>query len=131
MTSGWAAGAKWARYHESSAVPSPGYRIVHVCQPFSRRLGFRVFQAPCCDAGAFALRVLAVECDTLKKLVAATGGDSAATVASIGLLEPGMGERRTVIAWSRDQRTPVAGLKRTLQRVSVAISLSVDGAGRS
>ena len=66
------------------------------------------FQAPCCDAEAFALRVLAVECDTLKELVAATGGDSAATVANIGLLEPRMGERRTVIAWSRDQRAAVA-----------------------
>ena len=80
------------------------------------------FQAPCCDAEAFALRVLAVECDTLKELVPATGSDSAATVASIGLLEPRMGERRTVIAWSRDQRVPVAGLKRTLQRAAVAIS---------
>ena len=79
-------------------------------------------QAPRCGAGAFALRVLAVECDTLKKLVAATGGDSAATVTSIGPLEPRMDGRRTVIAWSRDQRAPVAGLKRTLQRAAVAVS---------
>ena len=80
------------------------------------------FQAPCCDAEAFALRALAVECDTLKELVAATGDDSAATVAGIGLLEPKMDERRTVIAWSRDLRAPVAGLKRTLQRAAVEIS---------
>ena len=72
------------------------------------------------DAEAFAsrLRVLAVECDTLSELVAATGGDSATTVASIGLLEPGMSDRRTVIALSRDQRAPVADLIRTLQRAA-------------
>ena len=72
------------------------------------------------DAEAFAsrLRVLAVECDILSELVAATGGDSATTVASIGLLEPRMSERRTVIALSRDQRAPVADLIRTLQRAA-------------
>lgn len=68
------------------------------------------------------MRVLAVECDTLRELVAAAGGDSAATVASIDLLESRMGERRTVIAWSRDQRAPVAGLERTLQHAAIAVS---------
>jgi len=69
------------------------------------------------DAEAFAsqLRVLAAECDTLSELIVAAGGDSAATVASIGLLEPGTSERRAVIALSSDERAPVADLMRKLQ----------------
>ena len=72
------------------------------------------------DAEAFAsqLRVLAAECDTLSELVAAAGGDSAATVASIGLLEPGTNERRAVIALSSDESAPVADLMRKLQRAA-------------
>ena len=72
------------------------------------------------DAEIFVsqLRVLATECDTLSELVAASGGDSAATVASIGLLEPGTSERRAVIALSSDERAPVADLTRTLQRAA-------------
>ena len=54
------------------------------------------------------MRVPAVECDTLKELVAVTDGGSAASVASIGLLEPEMNERRTVTALSREQRAAVA-----------------------
>ena len=67
------------------------------------------------DALASQLRVLAAECDTLSELVAAAGGDAAATVASIGLLEPGTGERRAVVAVSREERAPVAELMRKLQ----------------
>ena len=72
------------------------------------------------DSETFAsqLQVLAAECDTLSALVAAAGGDSAATVASIGLLEPGTSERRTVIALSSDERAPVSDLKRKLQRAA-------------
>lgn len=62
--------------------------------------------------------MLAPECDTLGELVAATGGDSATTVASIGLLEPGTNERRAVIALSSDERAPVADLMRKLQRAA-------------
>ena len=62
---------------------------------------------------ASQLRVLAAECDTLSELVAAAGGDSAVTVASIGLLEPGTSERRAVIALSNDERAPVADLTHT------------------
>ena len=62
--------------------------------------------------------MLAAECDTLSELVAASGGDSAATVASIGLLEPGTSERRAVIALSSDERAPVADLTRALQRAA-------------
>ena len=72
------------------------------------------------DVAAFAsqLRVLAAECDTLSELVAAAGGDAAATVASIGLLEPGTNERRAVVAVSREERAPVAELMRKLQRAA-------------
>ena len=72
------------------------------------------------DADTFAsqLRGLAAECDTLSELVAAAGGDPAATVASIGLLERGMSERRAVIALSGDKRAPVADLMRELQRAA-------------
>lgn len=72
------------------------------------------------DAEAFPsqLRVLAAECDTLSELVAAAGGDAAATVASIGLLEPGTNERRAVVAVSREERAPVAELMRKLQRAA-------------
>ena len=72
------------------------------------------------DAEAFAsrLRVLAAECDTLSELVAAAGGDAAATVASIGLLEPGTSERRAVVAVSSEERAPVAELMRKLQRAA-------------
>ena len=60
------------------------------------------------DEGACAtrLRALAAECDVLGELVAAAGDESALTVASIGLLEPGAGERRVVIACSREERAP-------------------------
>ena len=72
------------------------------------------------DAETFVsqLRVLAAECDTLSELVAAAGGDSAATVASIGLLEPGASERRVIIALSSGEREPVADLMRKLQRAA-------------
>ena len=72
------------------------------------------------DAEAFVsqLRVLAAECDTLSELVAAAGDDAAATVASIGLLEPGTNERRAVIALSGDEHAPVADLMRKLQRAA-------------
>ena len=72
------------------------------------------------DADAFAsqLRVLAAECDALSELVAAAGGDAAATVASIGLLEPGTSERRAVVAVSREERAPVAELMQKLQRAA-------------
>ena len=72
------------------------------------------------DAETFAsqLRVLAAECDTLSELAAAAGGDSAATVASIGLLEPGTSERRAVITLSSDARAPIADLMRTLQHAA-------------
>ena len=70
------------------------------------------------DALASQLRVLAAECDTLSELVAAAGGDAAATVASIGLLEPGTSERRAVVAVSREERAPVAELMRKLQRAA-------------
>ena len=72
------------------------------------------------DAESFAsqLRVLAAECDTLSELVAAAGGDAAATVASIGLLEPGTSERRAVVAVSREERVPVAQLMQKLQRAA-------------
>ena len=72
------------------------------------------------DAESFAsqLRVLAAECDTLSELVAAAGGDAAATVASISLLEPGTSERRAVVAMSREERVPVAQLMQKLQRAA-------------
>lgn len=70
------------------------------------------------DACATRLRVLAAECDALSELVAATGGDAAATVASIGLLEPGAGERRAVVACSGDEAKPVADLTKELQRAA-------------
>ena len=70
------------------------------------------------DACATRLRALAAECAALSELVAAAGGDAAATVASIGLLEPGVGERRAVVACSRDEAKPVADLTRELQRAA-------------
>ena len=70
------------------------------------------------DTCATRLRALATECDALSELVAATGGDAAATVASIGLLEPGAGERRAVVACSGDEAKPVADLTRELQRTA-------------
>ena len=70
------------------------------------------------DTCAIRLRALAVECDALSELVAAAGGDAAATVASIGLLEPGAGERRAVVACSGDEAEPVADLTRELQRAA-------------
>ena len=56
---------------------------------------------------------------------------SAATVASIGLLEPGTSVRRAVIALSSDERAPVADLMRKLQRAAqrARFPLTVDGAG--
>ena len=77
------------------------------------------------DADAFAsqLRVLAAECDALSELVAAAGGDAAATVASIGLLEPGTSERRAVVAVSREERAPVAELMRKLQLAAMRSGL--------
>ena len=70
------------------------------------------------DTCAIRLRALAAECDALSELVAAAGGDAAATVASIGLLEPGAGERRAVVACSGDEAEPVADLTRELQRAA-------------
>ena len=70
------------------------------------------------DTFASHLRVLAAECDTLSELAAAAGGDFAVTVASIGLLEPGASERRTVIALSSDERAPVVDLMRKLQHIA-------------
>ena len=64
------------------------------------------------------LRALAAGCDALGELVAVAGGDAAATVASIGLLEPGAGERRAVIACSGEERLPVANLRRKLQQAA-------------
>ena len=75
------------------------------------------------DACATQLRVLATECDALSELVAATGGDAAATVASIGLLEPGAGERRAVVACAGDEAKPVADLTRELQRTAQSSGL--------
>ena len=68
------------------------------------------------DACATRLRALAAECAALSELVAAAGGDAAATVASIGLLEPGAGERRAVVACSGDEAKPVSDLTRKLRR---------------
>ena len=68
------------------------------------------------DACATQLRALAMDCDALSELVVAVGGDAAATVASIGLLEPGTGERRVVVTCSGEERAPVADLTRKLQR---------------
>ena len=70
------------------------------------------------DACSTRLRALVAECDALSELVSATGGDAAATVASIGLLEPGAGERRAVVACSGDEAKPVADLTRELQRTA-------------
>ena len=70
------------------------------------------------DACGVQLRALAMECDALSELVAAAGGDAAATVASIGLLEPGAGERRAVVACSGEERAPVVDLTRKLQRAA-------------
>ena len=70
------------------------------------------------DTCMIRLRTLAAECDALSELVAATGGDAAATVASIGLLEPGTGERRVVVACSGEERLPVTSLMRKLQRAA-------------
>ena len=70
------------------------------------------------DTCMIRLRTLAAECDALSELIAATGGDAAATVASIGLLEPGTGERRVVVACSGEERLPVTNLMRKLQRAA-------------
>ena len=70
------------------------------------------------DTCMIRLRALAAECDALSELVAATGGDAAATVASIGLLEPGTGERRVVIACSGEERLPVTNLMQKLQQAA-------------
>ncbi len=64
------------------------------------------------------LQALAVECDALSELVAAAGEDAAATVASIGLLEPGTGERRVVVACSGEEHQSVADLTRKLRRTT-------------
>ena len=68
------------------------------------------------DFRSAVARCWRAECDNLSELVAAAGGDSAATVTSIGLLEPGTSERRAVIALSSDVRASVADLMRALQR---------------
>lgn len=67
------------------------------------------------DACATQFRILATECDVLSELVATAGNDTATTVASIGILEPGTGKRRAVIACSGGKRAPVADLTRELR----------------
>ena len=69
------------------------------------------------------MRTLAAECDTLTELVAATGGDASATVATIALLEPGSAGRRAVVACPDTQRAPVAKLTRALRRAAQGSNL--------
>lgn len=70
------------------------------------------------DNFAARLRVFAGDCDVLSALVAKAGDNAGATVARIGLLEPGAKEQRAVVALNGVQRTPVKGLARKLQRVT-------------
>jgi len=76
------------------------------------------------DAFAPRLRALVVELDTLSELAASAGGDAAATVVSIGVLEPGAGDRRTVIACSPAEQTPVAALAEKLRQTALQSGLA-------
>ena len=54
----------------------------------------------------------------LSQRVATAGGDAAATVRSIALLESGTGESRVVSACSGEERPPVTNLTRRLRRAA-------------
>lgn len=69
------------------------------------------------------LRIMAVRCDALSELVVGSGSGASVTVASIGLLEPGAGERRAVVACSGENSVPVENLTRELQRASARSGL--------
>ena len=69
------------------------------------------------------LRIAAAQCDSLAELVAGSGGNASATVASIGLLEPGVGERRAVVACSGQNSVLVENLTKKLQRASAGSGL--------
>ena len=77
------------------------------------------------DVDAFMARMpaLAAQCDVLTELVAAAGGEAAATVASVGVLTPGGRERRSVVACDQETGPSVANLARALQNTALGSGL--------